>query len=43
MGESQALKEAFDKNPSDWTQIAQGFDRTPGACRPLPHVTATAR
>ena len=33
VGESQALKEAFDKNPSDWTQIAQGFDRTPGACR----------
>ena len=40
VGESQALKEAFDKNPSDWTQIAQGFDRTPGACREgaLPHV-----
>ena len=33
VGESQQLKEAFDKNPSDWTQIAAGFDRTPGACR----------
>ena len=33
LGESQALKEAFDKNPSNWKQIAQGFDRTPGACR----------